>query len=380
MIPTIQELKDRITLQFHNNGFPKAGELNTPETLLVSLLAQQQYEEYVKLDRQLMKADPSNAVGMQLDEAGEFRGIPRRTAQVAIDITRSNVYFFLEDGANVPVTVARDTNIATNTGITYLTTQAVTITATGYANRVYVNVKAGGEGPNFNVTGASLVNHSVPNAQLRVNNFLPIETGSSSETDEEYRPRVLQSDAINRGGNYPALEAQIRGIPNVADLSITPMKYGIGTVGIFVESTNPITGPALLAQVQAEAEIAVDSGTRVFVEWPEHLFFQAEPELVLQTGYTVPGVQDAVKAAMTAYINGLKRGQTLVYNQLVNKITSVTGVIDVSFRSMERGIYDLGKQNVTYLQKISPSNLGATSLQKWVTSADRLNVCAAGAN
>jgi len=380
MIPSIQTLKDRIIIQFQNGGFPKAGEPNTPETMLVDMLAQQQYEGYVQLDRQLMKADPSNAVGIQLDEAGEFRGIPRRTAQVAIDITRSNVYFFLTDGATVPLTVGRNTNIATEKGITYLTTEPITITASGYESRQYVSVRAAGEGPNYNIQGGELTTHGVANAQLRVNNFLPIETGASTETDEEYRPRVLQSDAIVRGGNYPALEAQLRSIPNVADLRIIPLKYGIGTVGIFVESTNPITGPALLAQVQAEAEVAVDAGTRIFVEWPEHLFFQAEPELVLQAGTTLAGVQAQVKTTMVSYINGLKRGETLVYKALESQIIQVSGVLDVSFRSIQRGVYDLGKQDVTYLQDISPSNLPASSLQKWVTSAERLTVCVAGTN
>jgi uncharacterized phage protein gp47/JayE len=377
MYPTKDEIRQRVEESFRAEGYTLVGTPGVPETLLANRLTNEFYLMYKEHERKMRAIDPSKAIGVELDVYGNAHGIPRMSAQVAIDITRTNVYFYLLEGAATPITIPTGSRIFTNNGITYTTTEDVTITSATYANRQYVGVQAAGEGEAYNVTANALTNHNQNNANLRCGNHLPIETGSTLETDENYRKRILQYEAINRGANYPTLEANLRALPNVADITIVNHKYGIGTMGIFVESTNPITGPALLAQVRAEAEATVAAGIRPILEWPEHLFFACEPEVYLESGITLDSVRPAVQQAVADYVNGLRRGETLIFNQLTNAILDIPGIIDVGYKSVTRGIYDISTMSATNVQTIPQSNLPAGPLQKWVTAREASDVCEA---
>jgi len=378
MIPTLQEIKDRVYADFQSYGYSAVGQEGAPETMLADHLANEELRTYTELDRKLKAKDPSRAVGLDLDALGISKGILRETASVPVDLTRQNVFFELKAGASTPQTIPQNTRLFTQSGVTYLTVESVTITDTGSTGRQYVNVRGGGEGASYNVKAGELTLHNYPDTNLISNNTLPIETGRTRETDVEYRPRVLRHWSILRGSNFEAVEAQLRSLPNVARLDIIPFQYGVGTVGVFVESTNPITGPALIAQVQAEAEASVATGTRIFVNYPEHLFLIGEVEVILTLNYTLDLVTPQVKQAVINYVNSLQRGETLVYRQLLSAIIGIDGIVDANFSTFQRGSYDVQNKRVQYIQNVNPSNLAATAEQKWVTSSEKITVCTPG--
>ena len=166
---------------------------------------------------------------------------------------------------------------------------------------------------------------------------------------------------------------QLQSIPNIAELQITPLAKGIGTVGLFVESTNPITGQALLAQVQATADASTAAGIAVFVEAPSHLFLVGEIELVTSGDLSL--VESQVRDKVRNYVNSLRRGETLVYNQIISAILQVENVSDARFKTMERGMYDISTQTVTYKQTIRPVNHPAAVTEKWVTADEYISLC-----
>ena len=375
MYPTLDILKERITQQFIDAGFSATGAPASPETTIVNSIAIEIFNMYNQLHGRINSNDPRSAVGLELDTYGELRGMPRLTAQLAVDATRQNVYFELEAGGAYPVTVPINTRVISNTGVEYITTEAVTLEIDTTAGRKYAAVKAAGIGSAYNVSANSFRSHDFPNPKVRVGNVFPIETGSNTESDAEYRPRLLRYWSVLRNTNSIALEARLRAIPNLADLIIKPHTYGIGSVSVFVESTEPITGPALIAQAQAEAERATAAGVRVFVEYPEHLFLIPKIEVKLLDPDALSLTTPLVRAAVASYVNSLHRGEPLIYQRLLSEVMSVNGVVDAVFTKLERGIYDVQNQTILYKQTINPSNQDASLTQKWVTAITEITLC-----
>jgi len=375
MYPTLDILRERITQQFMDAGFTAAPDPASPEYILIENIAVEQFNAYNQAYNLINSLDPSLSHGADLDAYGELRGMPRAVAQVATDATRQNVYFEISAGGDVSYTVPVNTRVRTAANIEYTTTESITIDTAGPDGRMYVKVKATGIGDGYNIEANSLQFHDSTNKELIVGNVLPIETGSSVEVDDDYRPRLLRYWSILRNTNLIALEARLRAIPNVAVLSLKPHTYGVGSVSAFIQSTNPITGPALIAQVQAEAQRGTAGGVRVFVEYPDHLFYICTVEVITKD---LVSVKPLVRAAVREYVNKLALGEILIFSQLKAEVISVPGVIDAQFTLVERGVYDVQNQTVQFKQTIGNTNQPASLNQKWVTADEYIEVCEAG--
>jgi uncharacterized phage protein gp47/JayE len=71
-------------------------------------------------------------------------------------------------------------------------------------------------------------------------------------------------------------------------------------------------------------------GVMATVKPPQILQQSVTANVTVKTGYSQTDVVNAVKVAISAYINGLTVGEDVIYNELVERIMAVPGVYDVN--------------------------------------------------
>ncbi len=81
--------------------------------------------------------------------------------------------------------------------------------------------------------------------------------------------------------------------------------------------------------------------TRPSVYGPTVTLVSINAGITVATGYASTAVVAAAVAALTALVNGLKIGQVLYYNAVVQTVMNVAGVVDVTGLTVNAGTSDI---------------------------------------
>jgi uncharacterized phage protein gp47/JayE len=360
--------------------------------------------------------DPTRAVGRDLDRIGFLVGEQRKGSQGAADFSETNFFFYIdrklnwsinqliqqlytsteinvletngfifkdENGAISYFTIPAGTVISnSNQSINYTTVNPVNLVGTTDA---YVPITAVGTGPSYNVESNTIITHSLyQTPELRklakyikcTNNF-PIQNGSYSQTDEEYRYNIVTAKAA-----LPANELSIRrtalSIPGVRDILFEKNKFGAGTVHIIVDGVSPLVSTGLIATVKQATQTNASYGDIIFVSAPDYLGVELNFSVRLDPTVTDPlTIRNQVRASLISYINSLPIGAEIVWNRIVSIALETDGVIDFIPNFFKYGVYDpINKINKEQII-LNFINQRARYNEKWYTDSGLVSCCIA---
>jgi uncharacterized phage protein gp47/JayE len=114
-----------------------------------------------------------------------------------------------------------------------------------------------------------------------------------------------------------------------------------GTFFVVVDDGSGSPPASLLSAVATAVALYRGVTTRPSVYGPTVTFVGINAEITVATGYASTAVVGAAVAALTALVNGLKIGQVLYYNAVVQTVMNVAGVVDVTGLTVNAGTSDV---------------------------------------
>lgn len=290
----------------------------------------------------------SNAVGDQLDQIGDRKGVGRRQPEFA-DVLKSesSLAFFVESGdfgsinGGGSITIPVGTIVSTEPNsnelgatIDYTVTETFVLPAT--SSVFFVSAQASNIGNRSNVGAEVLRRHNftsyVDSASntLKVINFYPVLNGRDRETDDNYRFRLAQFYNSLAQVNNAKIKLQALLVPGVIQTRVMPAYYGIGTSGVAVMGAEFQTNSRLVDGVQAHLNDIQSPGLRVQATGAVQATFDFNLEIKPSRSLSnaeITTLQAEVKRAMLDYFRRLGLGDVVNLEDLGAKIQRDTNGI-----------------------------------------------------
>lgn len=390
---------------FNGQGITKA---------LLDVIALEMEKFYDDLEFVYTAIDPTRAVGSDLDKIGFLVGEKRTGATTASDYSNTNFYFYIDPRLNwnVPVLVKRNysfeeqdvlesagyltrdsfgepvslvlpegTQVSNRDGsVVYTTTEDAAITN---QSETYVGVVATSTGPSNNVETNVLISHNlveVPELRkishfIKCSNRFPIQNGSYSLTDEEFRYNIATSRSAIRSNEISIKRAALS-VPGVRDILFEKNKFGNGTVNIIVDGVSPLISDGLIEAVRQRIQQELAYGDVIFVDKPEYLGVELQFDITTEPGTAnTDTLRNLARDAVIQYINDLPIGGQIVWNQIVSEVIGIEGIIDFVPRIFKYGEYDsfnkINKKQII----LRFVNQKANFDQKWYSDRGLINCC-----
>lgn len=180
-----------------------------------------------------------------------------------------------------------------------------------------------------------------------VNNPNTLENGTDQETDAAFRIRFVNYLASLSKATEDAIAYAISSVQGVIDYSITENEEYNGTerFGYFYVVADDGTGnpsPELLSNVNNAVDAVRGLCINFGVFAPIVVTANVSMTITVASGYDAPTVKDDVEAALQAYIDLLRLGNTLYYTRLMEVAYDANfGVLNVSAVLLNSGTANL---------------------------------------
>lgn len=182
--------------------------------------------------------------------------------------------------------------------------------------------------------------------------------GEDTEDDESLRARVLEKvNTHPYGGNIADYKTYVKSIEGIGDCLVIPVWNGGGTVKLLiVTSSYQIPTEAKVEEVQNLVDPPANSGKgygkapighEVTVTVPEVFNINVEFNIVLEDNFTVSGVKENIKNAISDYLKTVQRSwfaeeEVIVYiSRIMVAILSVNGVVSVNNLTVNNSVVDI---------------------------------------
>lgn len=283
------------------------------------------------------------ATADSLDFLGSIRGvirIPRQDA--AASQSDSNFRFYVRNGTfgaingGQNITVPAGVRIYTNdpSGPIYQTTSSVTLLAG--ANSQPVGVISLTDGSSGNAPENSFTKHSFTNyvdsrfGSLLVTNDFGVISGRDAESDDDYRFRISLSMQSRGGASEDDIRLAILLVPGVQDVVF---KRLAGTYIAYIYGISPQVPSSLLQLAQAALDSRTAAPQSGLAVAPDLVGISLATTVKLVNGVTASDATSILATAAQAagdYINNLPIGQSLIINEIGNRIrSSDSRIVDV---------------------------------------------------
>ncbi len=389
-----QEAKNRLLAETDITNLSPGGVART----LLQVYSDQIGEFYRYLDQRMLNAYVSTAQGRYLDMIGELVNISRIDSTFAngkirfyvnpeTDTTVDEIIVMLnarDGGARTTIPILAGTTVKSGDRSYVTTTDAIFTSGSTEVEVEVISTLAGSFG---NVEQGAIDTIQWNDAVLSilqglvlVTNDAPIESARDVMTDDEYRYFVTNAIVASAKANETAIRLACLSVPGVSDVIIEPFTYGIGTFGVFVMTTSPITTDGTLAAVQQAINETQAMGMRGVATSPALIGIQMKISLEF-----LPTTKAASRVSITKqvqlnvinYINNLRPGEEMVLNEAKQQIMDVSEEIhDHVVISIITGDYNLTTGIIDNVDNTGAiSNRNCSVREKFVTNSTLLEVC-----
>lgn len=277
---------------------------------------------YAYADWALRQSFPQSAAGEYLDMHGRLRGIVRKGGKKAVGQLR----FRLDAACEADVPVAAGTVCSTQGLVRFVTTQDGKIPAGSLYADIPAEAEETGESGNVPPETVTWMTRA-PNGVAGVTNPAAFAGGSSQESDEALRARILDSFIrLPNGANTAFYELRALSHPNVEAVRVIPRWKGIGTVGVVVAAADGAPEAALLQEIQDDLDAVREIAVDVTVMAPQTQSVDVTAQLWPAEGATFAEAKAAAQTALKAYFGGGLLGEP-VYRARLGKLLYDTGKI-----------------------------------------------------
>ena len=310
---------------------------------------------YLSLNQVQQQAFVQTASGQSLDYLAVIAGLTRYPASAAV---RLGVF-------NSDIGIgARFSTINGENSINFISTAVATVSepAEGFYYYQMTAETAGAIGNEY--TGSILPISTIPGLTTAELTDILVP-GDDTETDEEFRERIIE--ALNErpfGGNIASYRQYVLGLDGVGAVQVYPTWNGGGTVKLSVLGADWLPASEELVE---NVQNAVDPppnqglglrmapiGAQVTVVSPTELTVNVSATLTLQSGYQIGQVQQPIEGAIEAYLLTVRQAwdtntstTSVVYAadvylaRVTAAIVGVTGVVNATNVQLNGGTVDL---------------------------------------
>jgi len=288
----------------------------------------------------------STASGRNLDLIGDLYGVSRKSVTnfVAEERQSFNIEFFLDKPHSADISIPagtllyNDVSNFTTKQYSYKLSSAVIIAAG--STRAYGRAEPNFSDNSYVAPKNTLTKHNFiapPTVIVFSNNPKEIYSNITSESDDNYRRRILSSLKTKAPGTVESVRFAALSVKGVRDVRIREATYGIGSCDIIVvpEVSSAIKSlpQAILSAINSVKPVGVRFNVRI----AEKISVSLAATVTIPSGNSdavVTGIRNQAALFVKRYLNSLTIGDTVSFAQLEQQIKSSSDLIrGVTFSS-----------------------------------------------
>ncbi len=326
---------------------------------------------YDLMDYNVSQTLISKANSSALDRIGSLYGVDRRSLS-SLNVLEANTgtfHFYIEQPYHSVITIPAGTRLYSNSS-DYVSTQIQfeTINPTVIPigrRKVYTAIRPVTMDIGLTLGKDTLTVHnfvSPPDTLVYGTNGKPISGTANTETDDNYRTRIINQLRVNTGGTLTALRFAALAVEGVRDVRIKSARYGLGTMEMLVVSENGLVPDSVRSRVSNALESARPAGVRLYLRSPVYVSFGIGVGLVMRSGSTNETRDAVARAEMSIrfYLNSLMPGDKLIYSQLISGILDASDLVsDVKITNYSANDLEVSRTNYEpgYDEQIVPGTI-----------------------
>lgn len=283
--------------------------------------------------------DVTTATGAYLDLiAGNIYGLSRKKDYSAVVYnTDKNIKFYVTTGTLRSVLgstkIPKGTKIrsADNT-VLYSISDDVPIGVSD--THVFASANAINIGSSGNCSPNTLTVHDLNNSSVYVTNMLEITSGTSTESDDMFRSRILTWAIASRSCNMSSLKLELMRIPGISDVKIDSASHGAGTFRVTLIPSSSTVSVFARAQAAAVMEMYAACGIIGFLYEPDYVPIKIAIRLNFNESLSAlnkNSIRSEIQSEIRSYLETIPIGGTLVINQIRGIVMSKTEIRDMDF-------------------------------------------------
>ncbi|HIR56099.1 MAG TPA: baseplate J/gp47 family protein [Candidatus Gallacutalibacter pullicola] len=301
------------------------------------------------------QAFPDTAIGVYLENHAGQRGLTRREAvcaQGSLTFSRSTALWY---DTEIPAGTICAT--AGENGIRFVTTEDAVLAAEALSVSVPARAESGGQAGNA-AADTVCVLVTVPEGIEAVENPQPFTGGLDGETDEELRARLLDSyRTVPNGTNAGFYRDQALRHEGVQSVGVIPCEDGAGTVSVYLGGKGEAPSAAVVQAVQDDLDAKREINVTVSVEAAELVSCHVAVNIAVADNAVFDAADDAVRAAVEEYFDGLNVGDP-VFAAQIGRVILETGMVK-NYRFESSLTYDriLDQSQLAVVSQISVTEM-----------------------
>ncbi len=252
---------------------------------------------------------PQTATEFYLDLHAQQRGIIRKVASKSRGTLIFSCTYARSNDIFIPAgTICSTAQIE---GIRVVTLLDAIIPAGDTTVSVLAESEVGGEDTNLSTNMVNIL-ITPPAGIISVINSTAFTGGTSQETDEELRKRVLYSyKNISNGANSAFYRDCALAFEGVNSASIVSKPRGSGSVDIYIAAKGGLVSSELLSQVSDQISNFREINVDVQVKSPSVFNVSVSATITIKTGYQSLDVIESCKVNLQNYFDKLEIGENL---------------------------------------------------------------------
>lgn len=282
------------------------------------------------------QAFPHTAVGEWLDRHGAQRGVTRREAAKAQGTLTFSRYLPLSFDVVIPKgTVCA---VSGDVPVEYETVKDGVLTAGELKTEIPARAVMGGVEGNAAAGYVNTLANAISGVDYVVNKKA-FTGGKERETDEEYRPRVLNAyKDLPNGTNAAYYKDTALSVEGVSSVGVKPRISGAGTVGVYIWGVDGPPDSETLEAVQAELDRKREIGVTVTVQAATARAVNVGVRVKPAAGADLDQVIAAVSQALSLYLASRSVGDAVYKTELEKAVLEAAPVIGLEFAANVRDI------------------------------------------
>jgi len=315
---------------------------------VVDVITDNMARMYNQFDTISLNSFVYGASGEYLDYIGSLFGLTRKkefNASTYNDAT--NVKFYVPYGTfgdinnSLPITIPYGTRLWAQIGdsiVEYTTTSGYSLDPSDSEQYISVSCRTSGSAGNISANALRYYDNieyaKKSSNLLLLTNIYPIANGVDSESDEDFRYRIVNFHTSSKTSNMSAIESAAYSFPNVAEVKLIKKGVSASTSLLLIKSVTPTISGAELYDIQAAVDAVSPAGYKIKVIAPEYLYMEFKFKISFASTTSLDA-KNALKSQIAIntgyYINNLDVGQSFDYNEflsyLVNTTPNIAGYI-----------------------------------------------------
>lgn len=287
---------------------------------------------YESFKEAISQTSLSTASGRGLDLIGEMYNVKRKTLsdQLVYERTTANIEFILDKPYTSDIIIPKDTLVYNDVG-SYNSTQysykvVNNVTILAGATKAYGIVSPNFQSNDHVASVGSLTRHNFitpPGVIIFCSNPKEVYPVINSESDDNYRRRILSAVKVSATGTVEALRFAALAVNGVRDIRIREASYGLGSCEIILVPEVPGRIGNLPSLVSAAVSQIRPLGIRMNVSVANAILVSVNATITLPFGTAQnlrTGIQNQASIFVKRYLNSLTIGDTMSIQEVERQI------------------------------------------------------------